>query len=134
MANRALSEPAVDLREAEGVWWITFNRPEASNAFTLADLDRVAEIFRDAGDPPRAAVIWRKTVGSMMLADFLAEQNIEVPEFWDLSGGLTGISADGYTLVGWGSYFDGVNPPETRSYVIRLDKPDPLFANGFDPR
>jgi len=53
MANRALSEPAVDLREAEGVWWITFNRPEASNAFTLADLDRVAEIFRDAGDPPR---------------------------------------------------------------------------------
>ena len=85
-------------------------------------------------DPPRAAVIWRKTVGSMMLADFLAEQNIAVPEFWDLSGGLTGISADGYTLVGWGSYFDGVNPPETRSYVIRLDKPDPLFANGFDPR
>ncbi len=85
-------------------------------------------------DPPRAAVIWRKPVGSMLLADFLAEQNITVPEFWDLSGGLTGISADGYTLVGWGSYFDGVNPPETRSYVIRLDKPDAVFANGFDPR
>jgi enoyl-CoA hydratase len=57
MTNRTLSEPAVDLREAEGVWWITFNRPEASNAFTLADLDRVAEIFREAGDRPRAAVL-----------------------------------------------------------------------------
>lgn len=58
MANHALSQPAVDLREAEGVWWITFNRPEASNAFTLADLDRLAEIFQDAGArPPRAAVL-----------------------------------------------------------------------------
>lgn len=56
MTNRTLSEPAVDLREAEGVWWITFNRPEASNAFTLADLDRVVEIFREAGDRPRAAI------------------------------------------------------------------------------
>ena len=58
MTNHALSRPAVDLREAEGVWWITFNRPEASNAFTLADLDRLAEIFQEAGArPPRAAVL-----------------------------------------------------------------------------
>jgi enoyl-CoA hydratase len=57
MANHALSEPAVDLREAEGVWWITFNRPEASNAFTLADLDRLAEVFEEARDRPRAAVL-----------------------------------------------------------------------------
>src|SRR6185295_10819594 len=57
MTNHALSQPAVDLREAEGVWWITFDRPEASNAFTLADLDRLAEIFEEAGDRPRAAVL-----------------------------------------------------------------------------
>jgi enoyl-CoA hydratase len=58
MTNHALSQPAVDLREAEGVWWITFDRPEASNAFTLADLDRLAEIFQEAGArPPRAAVL-----------------------------------------------------------------------------
>jgi enoyl-CoA hydratase/carnithine racemase len=35
MAEGDLGKPAVDLREDEGVWWITFNRPEASNAFTL---------------------------------------------------------------------------------------------------
>jgi uncharacterized membrane protein len=80
-------------------------------------------------DPPRAAVIWRKTVGSMLLTDFLAEQNITLPDGWDLSGGLTGISADGYTIVGWGT-----GPNNQSSYVIKLDKPDPLFASGFDPQ
>src|SRR5215510_14451689 len=57
MAQRDLDRPAVDLREDDGVWWITFDRPEASNAFTLADLDRLAEIFQRAGDRPRAAVL-----------------------------------------------------------------------------
>ncbi len=80
-------------------------------------------------DPPRAAVIWRKDVGSMMLADYLAEQNIIVPDGWDLSGGLTGISADGRTIVGWGT-----GPLGTQSYVIRIDPPDAIFAGGFDPQ
>src|SRR5215468_5134839 len=57
MARRDLDTPAVDLREDDGVWWITFNRPEASNAFTLVDLDRLSEIFQEAGDRPRAAVL-----------------------------------------------------------------------------
>src|SRR5512143_2792171 len=57
MTTHDLSSPAVDLREDDGIWWITFNRPEASNAFTLADLDRLAEIFEGAGDRPRAAVL-----------------------------------------------------------------------------
>jgi uncharacterized membrane protein len=78
-------------------------------------------------DPPRAAVIWRKDVGSMMLADYLAEQNIAVPDGWDLSGGLTGISADGRTIVGWGT-----GPLGAQSYVIRIDPPDAVFANGFE--
>jgi len=78
-------------------------------------------------DPPRAAVIWRKDVGSMMLADYLAEQNIAVPDGWDLSGGLTGISADGRTIVGWGT-----GPLGAQSYVIRIDPPDAVFADGFD--
>jgi len=47
----------VDLREDGGIWWITFNRPEASNAFTLADLDRLFQIFEEAGDRPQAAVL-----------------------------------------------------------------------------
>ena len=78
-------------------------------------------------NPPRAAVVWRKEVGSMMLADFLAEKDIEVPAGWDLSGGLTGISADGRTLVGWAS-----GPLGVQSYVIRIDAPDPIFGDGLD--
>lgn len=57
MAKHDLGTPAVDLREDDGVWWITFDRPEAANAFTLADLDRLSEIFEEAGDRPRAAVL-----------------------------------------------------------------------------
>jgi hypothetical protein len=64
----------------------------------------------------------------MMLADFLAEKGIEIPDGWDLGGGLTGISADGRTLVGWGA-----GPNNETSYVIRIDPPDAVFANGFDP-
>lgn len=56
MADGDFGKPAVNLREDEGVWWITFNRPEASNAFTLADLDRLAEIFEEVGDRPLAVV------------------------------------------------------------------------------
>jgi enoyl-CoA hydratase len=57
MAGGDLSRPAVDLREDGGIWWITFNRPEASNALTLADLDRLFQIFEEAGDRPQAAVL-----------------------------------------------------------------------------
>src|SRR4030095_14641399 len=57
MADDDLSKTAVDLREDGGIWWITFNRPEASNAFTLADLDRLFQIFEEAGDRPQAAVL-----------------------------------------------------------------------------
>lgn len=56
MADGDLRKPAVDAREDEGVWWITFNRPDASNAFTLADLDRLSELFTEAGDRPLAVV------------------------------------------------------------------------------
>jgi hypothetical protein len=78
-------------------------------------------------DPPRAAVIWRRSAGSMMLADYLAEEGIVIPDGWDLSGGLTGISADGRTIVGWGT-----GPLGAQSYVIRIDLPDAIFASGFD--
>jgi enoyl-CoA hydratase len=57
MTHGDLSKPAVDLRDDEGIWWITFNRPEASNAFTLADLDRLSQIFDEAGDRPLAVVL-----------------------------------------------------------------------------
>lgn len=56
MADRDLSNPAVDLRVDEGIWWVTFNRPGASNAFTLADLDKLSHILGEAGDRPLAVV------------------------------------------------------------------------------
>jgi hypothetical protein len=46
-----------------------------------------------------------------------------------MSGGLTGISADGNTLVGW-----AFGPLGMQSYVIRLEAQvdDAIFADGFD--
>ena len=78
-------------------------------------------------DPPRAAMIWRKGIGTMLLADYLAEEGITVPDGWDLSGGLTAMSADAHTLGGW-----GFGPLGTQSYIVRIDRRDPIFANGFD--
>ena len=79
-------------------------------------------------DPPRAALIWRKNVGTVFLADYLAEEGITVPDGWDLSGGLTAISADAHTLGGWGFGPGGT----TQSYIIHIDRRDSIFANGFD--
>jgi uncharacterized membrane protein len=78
-------------------------------------------------NPPRAAMIWRKGFGTVLLADYLAEVGIAVPDGWDLSGGLTAMSADGRTLGGW-----GFGPLGTQSYIIHVDRPDPIFADGFD--
>lgn len=48
---------AVKVRDdAQGVRWITFNRPEASNAFALADLEHVAQLVCDTTQPPKAMV------------------------------------------------------------------------------
>lgn len=79
--------------------------------------------------PPRAPMVWRNGIGTVTLADFLAEQEITIPEGWDMSGGLTGISADGNTLVGW-----AFGPVGMQSYVIRLEPEvdDVIFDDGFD--
>jgi uncharacterized membrane protein len=78
--------------------------------------------------PPRAAMIWREGVGTMLLEDFLAEQNIDVPDGWNFQGGLTALSADGRTLGGWGG-----GPNGQTSYIVQLDADDAIFADGFDP-
>ena len=78
-------------------------------------------------NPPRAAMIWRKGIGTMLLADYLAEQGITLPDGWDLSGGLTAISANAHLLGGW-----AFGPLGTQSYIIRIDRPDAIFADGFD--
>lgn len=57
LPGRDLARPAVDLRDTDGVWWITFDRPEALNAFTLPDLDRLADILDEARDRATAVVL-----------------------------------------------------------------------------
>ena len=42
--------------DAQGVRWITFNRPNASNAFALPDLEHVAQLVAPSTDPPKAVV------------------------------------------------------------------------------
>jgi hypothetical protein len=63
----------------------------------------------------------------MTLTAFLAEQDIVVPDGWDLSGGLSGISGDGRVLAGW-----AFGPLGMQSFVIRIDAGDAIFADGFD--
>jgi len=80
-------------------------------------------------DPPRSPMVWREGSGTVTLSDFLAEHEVEIPDGWDMSGGLTGISADGNTLVGW-----AFGPSGMQSFVIRLQPPtsDVIFVDGFD--
>lgn len=48
---------AVQVRDDDaGVRWITFNRPEAANALTLADLDHIAELVGNPKNEPSAMV------------------------------------------------------------------------------
>lgn len=52
-----LNTSTVKVREdEEGVRWITFNRPEAANAITLADLNHIGELFRPTAKQPKAVV------------------------------------------------------------------------------
>ncbi len=81
-------------------------------------------------NPPRTPMVWREGIGTVSLADFLAEQGIEIPAGWDVGGGLGGLSADGHTLAGW-----GFGPLGMQSYIVQIDAGedgDVIFASGFD--
>ena len=47
---------AVDVRDEDGVRWITFSRPEKLNALLIEDLEAVTQAMTDATARPRAAV------------------------------------------------------------------------------
>jgi uncharacterized membrane protein len=82
-------------------------------------------------NPPRAALIWQEGVGTMLLTDYLAAQDIAIPTGWDpgLAGGFGGISADGSLLAGWSS-----GPLGMQSYIIQIQAAanDTIFMDGFD--
>lgn len=111
--------------------------PDMDFAFGVTDDGKT--VIGSAGffnDYPRAAMIWREGIGTMMLADFLAEQNIAVPDGWDpvLAGGFGGISSDGSTMAGFAYGPLG----EIQSFIIRLDTgsggDDIIFASGFEDK
>lgn len=70
----------------------------------------------------RKATIWTSDGGLQWLSDYLATQDVVVPEGWQLmSGG--GVSADGKTLSGW-----GLSPTMLTSFVIDLHDAPPAEA------
>jgi probable HAF family extracellular repeat protein len=72
------------------------------------------------------SLVWREDAGSVLLADYLAELEIEVPAIWQFGHGLSGVSADGSVLTGSGHGQSGL-----QSYVVRIFG-NLVFADGFE--
>jgi hypothetical protein len=72
------------------------------------------------------SLVWREDSGTVLLADYLAECGIELPDIWQFGQGLSGISADGTVLAGSGHGQSGM-----KGYVVRIFG-DPVFADGFE--
>lgn len=64
------------------------------------------------------ATVWAALLGQVDLNEFLPELGVDLSD-WDLDG-VTSISADGRTLVGFGQ-FQG----ENRGFVVRVPNPGP---------
>lgn len=54
--SSALDEPAINVKEVDDVYWVEFNRPEASNALTAADYDAIRELVESVSGTARAMV------------------------------------------------------------------------------
>ena len=72
------------------------------------------------------SLVWREDSGTLLLAEYLTELEIEVPATWQFGNGLSGISADGSVLTGSGHGQSGL-----QSYVVRIFG-DPVFTDGFE--
>ncbi len=123
----------IDADFNEGAWrWSASTGveliPDMTYAFGVsADGKTIVGATGFFSEPARTAMIWREGIGTIPFADYLVEQGITVPAGWDFAGGLTGISADGYTLAGWGT-----GPLGMQSYIVQLDRPDSIFVDGFE--
>lgn len=122
----------IDIDWNEGAWrWSAASGvkliPDMTYAFGVsADGKTVIGATGFFAEPARTAMIWREGVGTITFADYLVEQGITVPPGWDFAGGLTGISADGFTLAGWGT-----GPLGLQSYIVQIDNPR-IFADDFE--
>jgi len=68
------------------------------------------------------ATAWTPDAGMQRLADYLAAQDVVVPDGWNLQSG-SGISADGKTIGGW-----GVGPTAFTSFVVDMHDTAPTEA------
>lgn len=70
----------------------------------------------------RLAVIWTPDTGMQYLSDWLATQDVTIPDGWTL-GTATAVSGDGKTIGGW-----GLGPNGVGSFVIDLHENEPREA------
>jgi probable HAF family extracellular repeat protein len=73
----------------------------------------------------QAAFLWTNDLGMVDFRDYLVSQGVDHLGGWTL-GGATAISADGSTIVGWGTNPQGV----TEGWVATIPEPSSLLLIG----
>jgi len=90
-------------RPATGVERISKGRGKSLILLDVSDNGRTAVGFTREGahDRQQRAFLWKHGKGAALLAKYLADSGVVVPEGWDLKVASL-ISADGNTVYGWG--------------------------------
>ncbi len=103
--------------------------PNMEYAFAISDDGRTA-VGSSSFFEGRIARIWRHGVGTVDLAQYLADNAVTgVPEGFLLVGGFSALSADGKRMAGWG--YDSTFA--VQSFVIDVVE-ERILADGFEPR
>lgn len=71
--------------------------------------------------------IWTEALGMVSVETYLASHGVMLDPLFDI-GSLTGISADGKTLIGYGTDWSTF---ETQSFAITIPAPGTLAIGGF---
>lgn len=103
--------------------------PNMEYAFAISDDGRTA-VGSSSFFEGRIARIWRHGVGTVGLAQYLADNAVTgVPEGFLLVGGFSALSANGKRMAGWG--YDSTFA--VQSFVIDVVE-ERILADGFEPR
>lgn len=87
-------------------------------AYAISGNGQIVGGMGDDGNMESRATVWASLLGHVDLNEFLPELGVDLTG-WDLDG-VTSISADGRTLVGFGQ-FEG----ENRGFIVRVPNPGP---------
>lgn len=103
--------------------------PNMEYAFAISDDGKTA-VGSSSFFEGRVARIWRQGVGTVDLAQYLADNAVTgVPEGFLLVGGFSALSADGKRMAGWG--YDSTFA--VQSFVIDVVE-ERILADSFEPR